>query len=83
MSPGEYMFGTVRISCKQSSKYPEGFSVTTVKDGKTISPSDLFGRVANNILSNLEGLQDDHELLVQEDKIIETRPAESPSPTGT
>ena len=25
LSPGEYMFGTYRISCKASTKYPEGF----------------------------------------------------------
>ena len=25
LSPGEYMFGTLRISCKNNSKYKEGF----------------------------------------------------------
>ncbi len=84
LSEGEYMFGTLRISCKANNKYKEGFQVTLVKNGKVISPTDLFGKEANNILKNL----DDHlgandvELLVQEDKVIETRPAESPSPTG-
>lgn len=83
LSPGEYMFGTYRISCKPNTKYPEGFQVTLVKDNKTISPSDLFGRIATNILNNLDKLEDDHELLVQEDQKVETRPVESPSPTGT
>jgi len=56
LSPGEYMFGTVRISCKLNSKYPQGFQVTLVKDGKVVSPTDLFGKVASNILSNLDHL---------------------------
>jgi len=43
-----------------------------VKDNKVIGPAELFGRIADNILKNLDKLEDDHEMLVQEDKIIET-----------
>lgn len=42
---------------------------------------ELFGPTSEQILRKLDEMQDDHELLVQEDKILEERRSEF-SPQG-
>lgn len=77
----EYMFGTMRLTTRPNPSKKGDFIATILKDNSEIESAELFGRISDGILSHLDELHDENELLVQEDKILGMRQTEL-SPQG-
>ena len=75
------MFGTIRISTRPDSRRDGQFIAHMVKENKDVTQDELFGPISEKVLRDLDLLEDDHELLVQEDKVLHTRQTEI-SPIG-